>query len=126
MLGFNPYVIMGTAIVILGMSGIITFQYKSNQKLNQTIATQAADLKIATDSIKLLNDIRSQDQKAVNELYLLSKQHELKSTYIKEELERAKNKQAAVLGRPTLVEKMANRATNKVFEEIECVTGNCQ
>jgi len=42
----------------------------------------------------------------------------------KVELEDYKKRRNVVLGKPKLVEKMANRATKKVFDDLSCVTGS--
>lgn len=40
------------------------------------------------------------------------------------ELEDFKKRRNVVLGKPKLVEKMANRATKKVFDDLSCATGD--
>lgn len=120
----NKYIIIG--LIILALMGTVFLQYKVIESKNKEIAKQEVALEIQSDSINKLESKRKEDQTAINDLYLLNKTSELESQNVKKMLERAKDHRKAVLGRPTLVEKMANRATVKVFNEIECITGNCK
>ena len=47
-----------------------------------------------------------------------------KGEVVKSELEEYKKRENVALGRPTLIERMSNRATRKVFKDLECATGD--
>lgn len=117
------YLYVALAVVILGMVGTIALLYKDNQNKAEKIA----ELKITVQTIEIsLEKIRSErkkDQSTILRISLQSREHEMIAQKVISELERAKKQRAAVLGRPTLVERMANRATAKVFGDLECVAG---
>lgn len=119
----RQYIYIAIAVIILGMAATISFQYKSIEAKNKEIA----QLEIAIEGEKQVTEaLRNKIDRAqhnILELSLKNKEHELEANTIKKELEEAKGRKKAVLGRPTLVEKLANKKTDKVFNQIECITG---
>lgn len=122
---FNKYILIGTIIIFAIMSGIITFQYKSIEAKNKEIATLEIANEAAEKKINILEQSAKETQKTVLELSIANKEHQMIAADAIRELEEAKSRKGVVLARPTLVNKLANKATNKVFNEIECLTGAC-
>lgn len=123
---FNKYILIGTIIIFAIMSGIIAFQYKSIEAKNKEIAVLEIAKEAAEQKIKVLEQSAKETQRVVLELSVANKEHQMIAADAIRELEKAKARKGIVLARPTLVNKLANKATNKVFNEIECLSGDCK
>lgn len=120
------YLYIGIALVMLAMAGTISFLYRDVQSKAAEIAVKEQQLATATAHIKALEERREQDQKQILTISLENQASLLEVNRIREMLEDAKSRNNVVVAKPVLVEKLANRATKKVFDNLECISGNLE
>lgn len=116
--------------IILCLSGAVAYLYNDVQDAKVETATAQAQLKVKEDLLLYKQqelqdcfDRRYADQQTMLSMVAESRDNKNKADNAIALLETAKNKKTAVLERPTLIQKMANNATSRVFLEVECVTG---
>jgi predicted nuclease with TOPRIM domain len=118
-------------LLILSMAGANYYQYNVIQEKNEEIIKEQLEngiLRQENDSWEAsYDDMRADYKEAQGDMLELAEEIgelQIKGEYVKQELEDYKKRESVVLGRPTLVERMANRATKKVFKDLECATGD--
>ena len=123
---FKIYIYIVVAVIMLGMAGTIYYLYDDNKDLAADKATLEAANTLLEGEKKALQDKLDKAQTSVLELSIQSTKNQIEANKANKELENAKSRNNIVLAKPTLIEKMANKATEKVFKEIECLTGDCK
>lgn len=110
-------------LVILLLLGANAYQYDQYGKVQKELATEKATKELVTAELTALRQKREDDQQMILGLSVANERHALQAQQNNIELEKQKKKLTAVLGRPTLVERYANRATVRVFKELTCTMG---
>lgn len=123
---FKMYIYITVAVIMLGMAGTIYYLYDDNKDLAADKATLEAANSLLEGEKKALQEKIDTAQASILSLSIENTKNQIEANKVNEELEKAKSRNNVVLARPTLVEKMANKATEKVFKEIECLTGDCK
>jgi hypothetical protein len=118
-----PQIIGGMALVIVLLLGGIAYQQNVIGDLNKEMGQLEVANELAASQIEKLETQQKEDQASILNLSKLNVKYELEKQQENKKLEEYKQRKSAILGRPTLVEKLANRATDKKFKEIECLTG---
>jgi chromosome segregation ATPase len=126
----DKYIYAGILLIILGLTGTLT--YKS-LKLDAAISevkrleaeTAAKDEKIQEGKIIItqLQADAKENQGKILELSITSRQHEIAYQSLAEKYNEYKERQNVVNAKPKLVEDLANKATNRVFKDFNCVSG---
>lgn len=118
------------ALIVL-LSGTNYYQYQKIQEKNEKIVKQ----KVMVDSLREANIawgekidvIRADYAKAQKDMLLLSQTvGELRKERdgAIAQLEKDKKRTSVVLAKPRLIERMSNRATVKVLNDLQCATGD--
>lgn len=123
---FKMYIYIAIVIIMLGMGGTIYYLYDDNKDLAADKAALEIRNSLLEGEKKALQEKFDKAQADNQALSLENLKSQIEANRKNKELEEAKNRNNVVLARPTLVEKMANKATEKVFKEIECLTGDCE
>jgi uncharacterized iron-regulated membrane protein len=120
-------------LLILSLSGANYYQYQQIQHKNETILKQ----KVKVDSLeeanlawsKEIDRIRADYDRSQREMLYLSQvvgSLRTERDDAIEKLEKNKKRKSVVLAKPKLIEKMSNKATYKLFEDIQCATGKIE
>ena len=110
----------------------VVVQYNVISSKNEAIGGLKEKQKEADATILALNkdigdlrDKRVEDQQSIIDMQQAYNEAYLKYLNEKSSFEKYKNENAVVYAKTSLVEKKANAATLRVFNEIDCITGNC-
>lgn len=131
MFGLSKYIIIGLGIALAIASGIIYWQYAHIEQLNKDVATERAnvvtaktEIKGLNDNILLLEELREQDQEAMDNLGKEVNRVEEERNEAKTKLDafRARINRVS-LRKPGLVGRAASRASNKLFRDFHTATG---
>lgn len=118
-------------LIISGLSATVYFMYGSIQEKNVKLATLKTELDTVTlENVKWqtqlseLTAVYARAQTDIGALNLKLGAAKTRSEYIKRDYEAYKGRKSVVLAKPLLIEKMANNATERVFKDLSCATGN--
>jgi len=131
----NPitmYLKIGLVIIFVALVIGVVVQYNVISSKNEAIGGLKEKQKEADATILALNkdigdlrDKRVEDQQSIIDMQQAYNEAYLKYLNEKSSFEKYKNENAVVYAKTSLVEKKANAATLRVFNEIDCITGNC-
>tara|TARA_Y100000034_G_scaffold34222_1_gene41935 strand:- start:11186 stop:11611 length:426 start_codon:yes stop_codon:yes gene_type:complete len=121
------YIVLILFILLLASAAANKYLYDSHQEyVKETSATMAAmeaANALQTEAINRLEAQREEDQRNLLEMSSeLGKVNEELNTATNR-LDAYKNREDTVLARPGLIERRANAGTQRVFEELRCITG---
>ena len=119
--------------IILGLTAAVKMQYDIVQDKNREIAkfeVEVGSLRAANKAWdKTVADMRKENAQAQKELQGLSvaiSVLQLRYSGVIDQLEEYKKRRSVVLKKPTLIERLSNKATKQVFKDLECATGDLE
>lgn len=119
--------------IILGLTAAVKMQYDVVQEKNREIAkfeVEVGSLRAANKAWdETFEKVRQDNVQAQKDLLGLSV--ELSALQIQygniiDQLEGYKKRRSVVLKKPTLIERLSNKATKKVLADMECATGDLE
>lgn len=129
---FSKYLtrILGVLIVALGVtSAVMYYLYASEAKraedLAVTISSKDIEIGLLKANLNTVELARINDQKASDLLATAYKDQRAENKRLNDELTQYEGRSNTVIQKPSLVEYRINSATNRLFDSIECATGNC-
>lgn len=117
--------------IILGLTAAVKMQYDVVQQKNREIAkfeVEVGSLRAANkawdETFEKVRQDNAEAQKELQGLSVAISTLQIRYNAVNDELEEAKKRRSVVLRKPTLIERLSNKATKKVFADLECATGD--